>query len=337
MAWHDFNNKRIIGTVPVEKDGSVYFELPADTWVYFQLLDENGMMIQSMRSGTIVQSGEQTGCIGCHDNRHIAPIPAKGKMPMALRQPPAKLKPWYGEARLFDYMAEVQPVFDKHCVSCHDYGKDGGKKLILAADRTNTFNASYNELWRKKYIKAIGAGPDKTQQAYAWGSHKSKLIETIRKGHEKVKLDKESFDRIVTWIDINAPFYGRYDSSYPHNLSGRSPLDGAQIKRLTELTGVPFARLTSHGGNRGPQVSFDRPRLSPCLATFKDTGDPRYVKALAIISAGGEMLKQKPRADMPGFVAWEVDRKREEKYAMRRQNELRNRRAIRIGEKVYDQ
>jgi len=142
MSWHDFNNKRILGTVPVEEDGSAYFEVPADTWVYFQLLDENGMMIQSMRSGTIVQSGEQAGCIGCHDNRHIAPIPTKGKMPMALRQPPAQLKPWYGEARLFDYMAEVQPVFDKHCVRCHDYGKDAGRKLILDADRTNTFNAS---------------------------------------------------------------------------------------------------------------------------------------------------------------------------------------------------
>ena len=336
VAWHDFNNKRIIGTVPVEKDGSVYFELPADTWVYFQLLDENGMMIQSMRSGVIAQSGERAGCVGCHDHRHTAPVPIKSEIPLALRKAPRVLSPWYGPPRLFEYINEVQPVFDKHCVRCHDYGKDAGRKLNLAADRTNTFNTSYNELWRKKYIKAIGAGPDKTQQAYTWGSHKSRLVETIRKGHEDVKLDKESFDRIVTWIDINSPYYARYDSSYPHNLSGRSPLDGAQIKRLTELTGVPFAKLASHNGNRGPQVSFDRPGLSPCLAIFEETTDPRYAEALAIISAGAKMLKEKPRADMPGFVAWEVDRQRQEKYVSRQEIESRNRLAIRTGQRAYD-
>ena len=69
MAWDDFNNKRVLGTVPVEEDGSAYFEVPADRFVYFQLLDENRMMVQSMRSGTIVRPGETIGCVGCHDNR----------------------------------------------------------------------------------------------------------------------------------------------------------------------------------------------------------------------------------------------------------------------------
>jgi hypothetical protein len=99
---------------------------------------------------------------------------------------------------------------------------------------------------------------------------------------------------------------------------------------------VPFAKLASHNGNRGPQVSFDRPPLSPCLAVFKEAGDPRYTEALAIISAGAKMLKVKPRADMPGFVAWEVDRRRQEKYVSRQDIEFRNRRAIRTGQRAYD-
>jgi hypothetical protein len=73
MNWHDFNNKRILGTVPVAADGSAYFAVPAERFVYFQLLDENRMMIQSMRSGTLVQPGEVTGCIGCHEDRRTAP------------------------------------------------------------------------------------------------------------------------------------------------------------------------------------------------------------------------------------------------------------------------
>ena len=76
MAWDDFNNKRILGTVPVEDDGSAYFTVPADRFVYFQLLDERGMMIQSMRSGTIVRPGETVGCVGCHESRSSVGVAA---------------------------------------------------------------------------------------------------------------------------------------------------------------------------------------------------------------------------------------------------------------------
>ena len=66
-------------------------------------------------------------------------------------------------------MAEVQPVFDKHCVACHDFGKPGAEKLILAGDRDPFFNASYTQLHRKRYITAIGAGPAGIQPPYSWG------------------------------------------------------------------------------------------------------------------------------------------------------------------------
>jgi hypothetical protein len=237
---------------------------------------------------------------------------------------------------LFSYTHEVQPVFDKHCVTCHDCGKEAGKKLVLAGDRTNTFNTSYNELWRKKYIKAIGAGPSDIQPPYSWGSHTSKIVEVLRGRHNDVELSEEEFDRIVTWIDLNAPYYPRYDCAYPANLTGRSPLNNNQIKRLTELTGVPFAKLAVHNQNAGPQVSFDRPHLSPCLAVFEDTTDPNYIEALGIIEAGQRTLAQHPRADMPGFKACDVDQQRQQNYVMREQIEMSNRRAIFQDRKVYD-
>jgi len=335
VAWHDFNNKRILGTVPVEADGSAYFELPSDTWVYFQLLDDKGMMVQTMRSGTIVQPGEVLGCVGCHEDRLQTPM-AQRRTPLAMKAKPRQLKDWYGPPRLFDYMAEVQPVFDTYCVTCHDYGKEAGETLVLARDRTQTFNASYNELWRKKYIKAIGAGPETFQPAFAWGSHASKIIKQILAGHNDVKLDPESFDRLVTWIDINGPYYGTYASAFPHNLSGRSPLNNDQVKRLSELTGVPLTNLARHNNNKGPQVSFDRPELSPCLTVFKDKSDPKYTEALAIITAGFEVLRKTPRADMANFVAWETDQKRQAKYVRREQIERQNRDAIQANRKQYD-
>ncbi len=340
MNWHGLENKRILGTVPVEEDGSAYFAVPADTFVYFQLLDEDGMMIQSMRSGTVVQPGEQTGCVGCHEERRTAPPPSRVKTPMALRRLPSRLGGWYGPPRAFGYMAEVQPVFNRHCVACHDYGKAAGEKLNLASDRTMTFNTAYHELWRKGYITCVGAGPAAVQGAYSWGSHASKIIDVIRHPqipeHEDLCLSDEDIDRLVTWLDLNGVYYASYACAYPESLTGRSPLNNAQLGRLSELTGIPIGPLRDHGSNRGPQVSFDRPALSPCLARFGDTHDPKYEEALAIIRAAEQMLARRPRADMPGFVPCPTDRRREQKYALRRQIELRNRESIRTGGKAYD-
>jgi hypothetical protein len=277
-----------------------------------------------------------TGCVGCHENRRDTPKQFGEKIPMALKHKPSKLNGWKGPPRLFNYAIEVQPVFDKHCVSCHDFDNEAESKLILAGDHTITFNASYNELWRKKYIKAIGAGPSDTKQPYSWGSHASRLIEVIREGHYDVKLSSDEFERIVTWIDINGTYYPRYDCAYPDNLTGRCPLDNEQIKRLTELTGVPFAKLAVYNQNKGPQISFNRPWLSPCLAKFKDKNNPAYIEALAIIESGRKMLQQHPRADMSGFEACTIDQQRQRNYTMRQQAETRNRKAIKNGEKRYD-
>jgi len=331
MNWHDFSNKRILGTVPVEADGSAYLRVPSDTFVYFQVLDKDGKMIQSMRSGTMIQSGETQGCVGCHEDR-VKIAPASQSM-QAMKRAPSELEGWHGESRLFSYARDVQPVFDKHCVSCHDFGKDAGKQLVLAGDKNVFFNASYIELHRKKEIQCIGGGPSQIQQAYSWGSHQSKLVRILEEGHHDIKLTKAEMDRIITWIDINAPYYPTYDSAYPGNTTGRSPLDKAQLELLSKLTGAQFRG--GHRNNAGPQVSFDRPELSPCLQKLaKDS--PEYTKALEIIRKGQEYLKAKPRADMPGFVPAEYAQKRRSFYEERKQRELEVRKAIQEGRKIYD-
>ncbi len=331
MNWHDFSNKRILGTVPVEADGSVSVQVPSDTFIFFQLLDKDGKMIQSMRSGTVIQSGETQGCVGCHENRVKDTPPSRSVM--AFKRAPGKLEGWHGEPRLFSYMREVQPVFDKHCVTCHDFGKKAGKKLVLAGDRNVFFNASYMELHRKKLVRCVGGGPSQIQPAYSWGSHASRLAQVLSKGHNKVQLTKEEMSRINTWIDINAPYYPSYDCAYPDNSAGRSPLNAEQMKRLSELTGATF--IANHGKNAGPQLSFDRPELSPCLQHLDKLSAP-YKDALAIIQAGHETLQKRPRADMPGFVAAEYALQRQRFYEERAQKERAVREAIRDGRKVYD-
>jgi len=334
MNWTDFGNKRILGAVPVEEDGSAYFEVPSETFVFFQLLDENGMMIQSMRSGTIVQSGERASCVGCHEERRNAPSMQTAKV-MALQRPASQLAGWHGPPRGFSFLAEVQPVFNKHCVRCHDYGKEAEKVINLAPDRDLVFNTAYNELWRKKFIKVVGAGPPEIQPALSWGSHASKLGQTLL-AHYRDKLTEEEFDRVVTWIDLNAPYYPTFASAYPDNLAGRSPLDDKQLARLEELTGVPLRQLAGHAENRGPQISFDRPELSPCLAPLAAKKGVPYQEALALIWSGSLALASKPEADSPGFKPCETDQWRNQKYLARQEQEQRSRVALRQGKKVYD-
>lgn len=154
----------------------------------------NGMMVQSMRSGTAIRPGETTGCAGCHEDRLSGPPPGAGNPPMALAREPSELKPWHGPPREFNYLSEVQPVFDKHCVGCHDYGQEAGDVLNLAGDLGLVFNTSYLELRRKsslrwfpepadagkRLVKVVDDGPPEVLPPYAWGSHCSKLVDVIR-------------------------------------------------------------------------------------------------------------------------------------------------------------
>ncbi|MCX6343742.1 MAG: hypothetical protein NT018_01550 [Armatimonadetes bacterium] len=336
VNWHDFMNKRILGTVPVEADGSVSFSAPSDKFIYFQLLDKDGMMVQSMRSGALLQPGEKAGCIGCHEDRRTA-SPTPANPPIAFKRAPSKLKGWYGPARNFNYLSEIQPIFDKNCVSCHDFGKPAGMKLILARDKDFIFNASYIELWRKNYIRVVGAGPAEIQQPYTWGSHASKLIEVIKNGHEDIQLSLEELDRLITWVDINAPYYPDYATAYPNNLAGRSPLNGGQIRRLGELAGTDFNSNASWNGNRGPQISFDRPDLSPCLSQIRGKNEAACKEAIAIIQAGQNTIKNNPDCDMPGFKPCEADAQRLARYKQLEDMELKAREAIRNMTKVYDE
>ena len=95
-----------MGTVPVEEDGSVYFEAPSDRFLFFQLLDKDKKMLQSMRSGVIVHAGETNGCIGCHEDRLMVP-PVMARMPLALRKKPAKLSN-PEDVPLYSYMRDMQ-------------------------------------------------------------------------------------------------------------------------------------------------------------------------------------------------------------------------------------
>ena len=340
MNYHNFDNKRILGTVPVEDDGSAHFEVPAGRFVYFQILDEDRMMLQSMRSATWVQPGEMTGCVGCHEDRLSAPAAGRN-IPEAVKRGASELNGWRGEKRFFNYLRDVQPVLDRHCAACHDYGEPAGEVLNLAGDKTLVFNTSYLELHRGGgfrpgqggYISVIGAGPAQIQPAMSWGSHASRLMDVLRgedgeEAHEELSPSDDDVNRIVTWLDLNAPYYPTFYTAYPENPFGRSPMTGEEMKRLGELTGINLEK-------RPWQVSLDRPEISACLDGAEE-GSDRYETALSIIRRAAGRLKTRPSADLPGFKPCAIDRRRRKLFRRFDRLNSRSLKALVTGGKVFD-
>lgn len=202
----------VLGTVPVEEDGSAYFECPTGMSVYFQALDENGMMVQNMRSSTYLHPGEQLTCIGCHENKRSAPN--LKKTPMAVMRSPSKITPEMSGSYPLTFPRLVQPVLDKHCVSCHE---KKAPKHSLRGDKFTKLGWSeamhtLSEFAWAKHGTNFGILENKRSYSIPMqeGAYVSKLYAMLKKGHEDVQLSAEELRRITLWMDCNSNFFGAY-------------------------------------------------------------------------------------------------------------------------------
>ena len=336
LNWHSFENKQILGEVPIEEDGSVNFMVPAGKHVYFQLLDKDKKMIQSMRSGVSLMPGEVNGCVGCHEDRISILMPTP-KRPIALTKKPVELEKFMGmEPFKFSFMEHVQPIMDRRCVKCHDFDKKNRQKVVLAKDMNQFFNAAYINLYVNKVVDLIGGGPADIQQPYSWGSHNSRLSQIIEGDHHGVKLTQKEKEWLYAWMDLNGVYYPVYESAFDNTLSGRSPLTYAEIDCLSELTGVNLRSLNTHTRTLQAQISFDRPAESPILDGIRNDKS-KYDVALALIELGSERLKNTPRGDIErDLVPCQRHEAMLKKYDERIQNHKEVNNAISSGGKIYD-
>ncbi len=336
INWSSFEVKRVIGDVEVEEDGSVSFRAPAGKFLFFQLLDKDRKMIQSMRSGVSLMPGETNGCIGCHEDRLQLPI--TGAMPMALKKEPKILEPWMGrDPKTFAFIEQVQPILDKRCVKCHDFDKNDRDKLVLAGDKNPFFNTAYINLYVSKSVNLIGGGPAETQQPYTWGSSVSKLTKIIESNHHGVKLTQKEREVLYTWMDLNGVYYPIYETAFDNAPGARSPLTEAEMKELVALTGVNFFKIAGKGRKVMSQIAFERPEESICLDGIRDNSD-KYKRAVELIKLGAKRLKQTPRGDIENaIVPCELNQQQLAKYAARMADEsVQNSPWIDSSEKRYD-
>ncbi|MHC4674983.1 MAG: SUMF1/EgtB/PvdO family nonheme iron enzyme [Planctomycetota bacterium] len=227
--------KRVLGTIPVEEDGSAMFRVPANIPFSVQPLDAEGKALQLMRSWATAMPGEVLSCVGCHERRNTAP---PNRRTMAATKPLREITPWRGPTRGFSFKREVQPVLDKYCVNCHN-GKTHSSPTIvdlranqggymvyqhgnpqlkmvrgvpqedLIKKHGGVFEPSYVAL--RRYLRVGGLESDlHLLGPMEFHPDTSELVQMLSKGHYNVELDDEAWDRLLTWIDLNAPCHGTW-------------------------------------------------------------------------------------------------------------------------------
>ena len=256
---------RILGTVPVHPDGSAAFRVPANTPLCVQPLDAEGKAVQLMRSWFTAMPGEVVSCVGCHEQPKDAAAARRGQ---AVSYPPVAISPWYGPPRGLDFERDVQPALDKYCVGCHNgRPRPGGGRIPdlrggrevkgyrgrplsrLGAQRLHPavrkhlggtsvrYTPAYEAL--VPYIRRVNVEDDVHMLVPGeYHADTSELIQKLRKGHHNVRPDREAWDRLVTWIDLNGPCHGTWGDISP------VPEGAARRRReLCRLYGGPTADL----------------------------------------------------------------------------------------------
>lgn len=205
------------GIVPVEEDGSAHFLVQADKNIFFQALDADFIEVQRERTFVNYRAGETRSCVGCHEQAQNVSRTTMSRLTSALKREPSLPGPQPGEvcgARPLSYEIDVQPVLDKHCVSCHGPEKAEGK-LDLSGELTKLFNRSYENLIRRRMVSIIGenhpkAGNNHYVPPRSLGTYASKLWEFLGPKHYDVALSPEERIRMTTWMDSNGQYYGSY-------------------------------------------------------------------------------------------------------------------------------
>lgn len=231
--------KRILGTVPVDSDGSAHFQIPACTPVAIQPLDADGKALALMRSWLTAMPGEVVSCVGCHEPQNS--VPPANLSPMAGRRAPSNIELWYGPARGFSFIREVQPVLDAFCIRCHN-GKppeDGRTAFDLTARPPESIKSGFQMRFTPSYVAlhSYVNTPTLESDAHllpsrAFHADTSELVQILRDGHYGVRLSREAWDRIITWIDLNAPAHGTWNEVVGH-MPDKAPLvvNGAARRR----------------------------------------------------------------------------------------------------------
>ena len=277
--WHGIQSgwdiKRMLGTVPVEEDGSVIFRIPANTPVSIQPLDKDGVAVQWMRSWLTGQPGEIVSCVGCHEDQNQIVIP---KRVIASQKAPHALTPPEGGPRSFTFDLEVQPILDRACIACHN---GEGKAFDLRGGKKDNRGYGTSYLNLHPYVHRQGGEGDMVVlYPYEYHPNTSELVRLLKKGHYNVQLTDAEWRKIYNWIDYNAPDKGYFNA----NVLKSFPYQGYdQIERRKQLT-------DKYAGGAG--VDWKK-EIADYAAQLKNKGEIKPVMPKKVSPVKEKVLKVK--------------------------------------------
>ncbi|RME91842.1 MAG: hypothetical protein D6766_11120, partial [Verrucomicrobia bacterium] len=220
-----FTLERVVGTVPVEADGSAYLELPALRGFFFVALDENDLAVKRMQSFLSLMPGETLGCVGCHEQRTRTYQPERPLL--ALQRPPSRPEPVADCPDVFDFPRDIQPILDRLCVDCHDYapGQGGGPRaggVVLTGDHGPMFSHSYFTLTVKRLFRDGRNEPRSDYPPRTLGSAASRLLRLMDGSHHGVRATERERRMVRLWIETGAPYPGTYAALGTGSIGGYS-------------------------------------------------------------------------------------------------------------------
>jgi hypothetical protein len=214
---HSFALERVLGTVPVEADGSAHMELPASRALLFVALDKHGKAVRRMQSFLTVQPGETTGCVGCHEQRTNTLKTQTFTSTLALQRGPSRIQALPDVPEVFDFPRDIQPILDQHCVACHGYEETprGGPRaggVILSGDHGPVFSHSFATLHMHDLVVMPRDGKG-NKPPRSIGSAASPLLDYLDGSHHGATLPEGERRLLRTWIDAAATYAGTYAAS----------------------------------------------------------------------------------------------------------------------------
>ena len=225
--------KRVLGTVPIEADGSVAFHAPPGMALHFQLLDEQYRALQTMRSFVGLMPGERRGCLGCHEGHSRAPqVDLKS---LAVAKEPREITPPPWGLDTVSYPRYVQPVLEQYCGKCHLNDGEAVKDFDLTPRpgfldfvepyHVMTGRPTWGQPYQQPQNPPPGWGIAGMLMVEGYGttdpaayrapppmvalSYRSRLIELCSSGnHYNVKVDPVGLQKLIAWVDAMCPYNG---------------------------------------------------------------------------------------------------------------------------------
>jgi hypothetical protein len=236
--------RRLIGEAPIEADGSFNVEVPADTPVLLQALDERGLALATC-GWLWVKQREARACVGCHEDPELTP---ENQYVLALRRPSNRLTLPPGARRSVAFRETVAPILKAHCATtdCHG-GQAEPLHLDLRADRPTAqeLARTYTALLAPREVatnsppvsapgKYVDPGRARTSfliwqlfgrdTSRPWdrdpvgapaGNRKVKQMPPPGKGDP---LAEEEIGALVQWVDLGAQYEG-VNTAYPPTIT----------------------------------------------------------------------------------------------------------------------